>query len=533
MPDYQWAVGKGKIVTADYNRSMALNAEQVENELNIAINDLFEDAIVSPVNNEYKEVYKIVIPREEEDQTFFVCLKGTTPGGRSNLQNEQRIQQKAKYLNYAYERKMEGYMVSCLGVYKHDSETVFCAWNVNPSTATPETPISKQIKITTIARALTEGFVQQLSGSGEFVCAFKKEFIYFYLVNSSWIHNATIQHLNDHNNEMVEQEDNSAEGANTPEVGSNILFYGVPGAGKSFEIDQMIVKERSERVVFHPDYTYSDFVGQILPRIIKKDGETEGKLRYVFVPGPFTNMLKKANDDPANMYFLVIEEINRGNAPAIFGDIFQLLDRNDDGSGKYSISNYDMAKAIFGDENEAEKITMPANLTLLATMNTSDQNVFTLDTAFQRRWEMHLIKNDVYKAKHAGEKIEGSKVSWGRFADVTNKEIIRLGEETGSSGDKRLGAYFARINDLSKKKFPEKVLKYLWDDAFKMDHYVYFNERITSVDEIIDIFRESQSEEDVLKRILKLSIYQKMIEQSLTSEIIDETAEAEEIANDE
>lgn len=536
MPDYQWAVGKGRLVTADYDRSMALNAEQVETELRTVINDLFDGAEVSPVNDEFKEVYRIVIPREEENQTFFVCLKGTTPGGRSNLQNEQRIQQKAKYLNYANDRKNEGNKASCLGVYRHESETIFCAWNINPSTASPETPISKQIKITTIARALTEGFVQQMSGSGEYVCAFKKEFIYFYLVNSSWIHNAPISHLNEHNSEMIEEENEVDEEKSTLEIGSNILFYGVPGAGKSYEIDRMIVQERSERVVFHPDYTYSDFVGQILPRVIQKEGEIEGKLRYVFEPGPFTKMLKKAHEDPDNMYFLVIEEINRGNAPAIFGDIFQLLDRNDDGSGKYHISNYDMAKVVYGEGNEDEMIRMPANLTLLATMNTSDQNVFTLDTAFQRRWEMHLIKNDVYKAEHAGEKIEGSEISWGRFADITNKEIIRFGEETGSSEDKRLGAYFARISELTKKKFPEKVLKYLWDDAFKMDHYTYFNENISSVDGIIDVFRESQTEVDILRRVLKLTIYQKMIGQAAAPENMEDPAgnsESEEGTDDE
>ena len=85
MPDYQWAVGKGRLVTADYDRSMALNAEQVETELRTAINDLFDGAEVSPVNDEFKEVYRIVIPREEENQTFFVCLKGTTPGGRAQV----------------------------------------------------------------------------------------------------------------------------------------------------------------------------------------------------------------------------------------------------------------------------------------------------------------------------------------------------------------------------------------------------------------------------------------------------------------
>ncbi len=510
MPDYEWAVGKGKIITADYDRSMALSAEQVENEILKAFSNLFDNVTVEPVSADYKEVYKVTILRGEEIQVVFVCAKGTTPGGRSNLQNEQRIQQKAKYLNYAYDRKNEGNKAICLGVYKHDSEVVFCAWNINQSTASPETPISKQIKITTIARALSEGFVQQMTGSGEYVCAFKSAFIFFYLANSGWIHNNPASQLNNYNDDVVEQEDDSF--ANEDEVtfdgvGANILFYGVPGAGKSHEIDKMIVKERSERVVFHPDYTYSDFVGQILPRVVDE------KLKYVFEPGPFTKMLKKAYDDPGNMYFLVIEEINRGNAPAIFGDIFQLLDRNDDGSGKYHISNYDIATIVYGDENHIIKI--PANLTLLATMNTSDQNVFTLDTAFQRRWEMHLIKNDVTKASHANTAIEGSIVSWGKFADVTNAEIIRFSEETGSSEDKRLGAYFARINELTKDKFPEKVLKYLWDDAFKMDRYSYFNEGMSSLDTVIEVFREeSASKTDLLKRVLKYTVYAKMISQA-------------------
>lgn len=150
---------------------------------------------------------------------------------------------------------------------------------------------------------------------------------------------------------------------------------------------------------------------------------------------------------------------------------------------------------------------------ILASMNTSDQNVFTLDTAFQRRWEMHLIKNDVKKAVHAENVIEGSTISWGSFAFITNEEIIRYNEETGSSEDKRLGAYFARLNELSKDKFPEKVLKYLWDDAFKMDRYAYFNETMYSLDNVIDAFRdESMSNTDILKRVLKYTVYQKMLE---------------------
>lgn len=524
MPDYQWAVGKGKIITADYDRSMSLNADQVENEIRNAFSNLFDGVNVAPVSDDYKEVYKVEIPREEETQIVYVCAKGTTPGGRSNLQNEQRIQQKAKYLNYAYDRKADGHNAICLGVYKHESETIFCAWNINQSSAAPDTPISKQIKITTIARALTEGFVQQMTGSGEYVCAFKREFIFFYLANSGWIHNEPASHLNNHNDDIVEQSENTDSNIDEDVfngVGANILFYGVPGAGKSHEIDKMIVQERSERVVFHPDYTYSDFVGQILPRVIDE------KLKYVFEPGPFTKMLKKAHDDPDNMYFLVIEEINRGNAPAIFGDIFQLLDRNDDGSGKYHISNYDIATVVYGEEDHIIKI--PSNLTLLATMNTSDQNVFTLDTAFQRRWEMHLIKNDVTKAEHADDSIEGSSVSWGKFASITNEEIIRFGEETGSSEDKRLGAYFARLNELSKDKFPEKVLKYLWDDAFKMDRYSYFNESMTSLDNVIDVFRDdTPTQTDILKRVLKYAVFMKMVGTDDTTELNEEISVEEE-----
>lgn len=506
MPDYQWAVDKGKIILADYDRSMALSAKQVEDEVKKAFLDLFEGVTVTPVSADYKEVYKVTIPREEKMENVYVCAKGTTPGGRSNLQNEQRIQQKAKYLNYAFDKKKEGSKAICLGIYKHNSEPVFCAWPLNQSTASPETPISKQIKITTIARAISEGLVQQMTGSGEYVCAFKKDFIYFYLKNSGWIHTNPISQLNNYNNDVVEQDDDTfleTDKNKYSRVGANILFYGVPGAGKSHEIDNMIDQERSERVVFHPDYTYSDFVGQILPRVVDE------KLKYVFEPGPFTKMMKKAYDDPNHMYFLVIEEINRGNAPAIFGDIFQLLDRNDDGSGKYHISNYDMATIIFGDEEHI--IEMPSNLTILATMNTSDQNVFTLDTAFQRRWEMHLIKNDVKGATHAGEQIEGSFVAWGDFVDVTNVEIIQFGEGTGSSEDKRLGAYFAKVSELKRDKFPEKVLKYLWDDAFKMDHSVYFKEDISSLDTIIELFRETPSNADILKRVLKYSIYAKML----------------------
>ena len=293
----------------------------------------------------------------------------------------------------------------------------------------------------------------------------------------------------------------------------NVLLYGVPGVGKSHEIQTKYCDdpERMERVVFHPDYTYSDFVGQILPKV------ENDKLKYEFTAGPFTTLLAKAWNNPGKEYYLVIEEINRGNAPAIFGEIFQLLDRKTEdshrydpseyGESEYPITNSDIATAVFGDPEE--KIRIPSNMWILATMNTADQNVFTLDTAFQRRWKLHHMKNDVMSAGHSKTKIEGSEIEWGTFASVINEMVTDYSLEMMSSEDKRLGAYFVKKNELSEDEFPEKVLKYLWDDAFKMKKDAVFDDKFKSLETVIEAYE--LSEPDKLKAVLRLEVYQKML----------------------
>jgi len=293
----------------------------------------------------------------------------------------------------------------------------------------------------------------------------------------------------------------------------NVLLYGVPGVGKSHEIQTKYCDdpERMERVVFHPDYTYSDFVGQILPKV------ENDKLKYEFTAGSFTTLLAKAWNNPGKEYYLVIEEINRGNAPAIFGEIFQLLDRKTEdshrydpseyGESEYPITNSDIATAVFGDPEE--KIRIPSNMWILATMNTADQNVFTLDTAFQRRWKLHHMKNDVMSAGHSKTKIEGSEIEWGTFASVINEMVTDYSLEMMSSEDKRLGAYFVKKNELSEEEFPEKVLKYLWDDAFKMKKDAVFDDKFKSLETVIEAYE--LSEPDKLKAVLRLEVYQKML----------------------
>ena len=305
--------------------------------------------------------------------------------------------------------------------------------------------------------------------------------------------------------------------------GRNILLYGVPGSGKSWTIqhEYCTPKTHVERLVFHPDYTYSDFVGQILPNVAE-----DGQISYKFTPGPFTSILRDAYADPEGDYVLIIEEINRGNAPAIFGEVFQLLDRkveikeHDDefpiGTSEYGITNPNIANVVYGNPNQ--KVRIPSNLSIIGTMNTSDQNVFTLDTAFQRRWEMRLIENnfDTVDLKLADAYILDTTVTWRNFCTTINDIVIGNSTRMTSSEDKRLGAYFVHVSDLifdekmgnlsdgiydelrnkentgsiviaeynrlreirqamqQNRKFPEKVIKYLWDDAFKFNRESVF-----------------------------------------------------------
>ena len=290
--------------------------------------------------------------------------------------------------------------------------------------------------------------------------------------------------------------------------GANVLLYGVPGCGKSHTIMNKYCKDADviERVVFHPDYTYGDFVGQILPLT---NAET-GKIRYEFTAGPFTRILSDAYNHPTKKYCLIVEEINRGNAPAIFGDTFQLLDRDESGRGAYEITNADVAAKVYIHGQALKKIKLPSNLFIFATMNTSDQNVFTLDTAFQRRWNMRMVENDVFKSQIAKKTILDTKIEWAKFADTINSLIITKNIGMTSSEDKRLGAYFVTERDLyffttedgitqeeaddRNHNFPEKVLKYLWDDAFKFTRDEVFKSDYDSLEKLIKAFENAQGD---------------------------------------
>lgn len=468
-----------------------------------------------------------------------VCVKELTFGGRENLSYEQRVQIKGVSNNYAFNKLSQGEKAILLGVASNsEGDIVICAWKLKHSNAS--NTLSKQIKDETLQKALEEGFAQQAKGRTEFACAFRKEFLYFYLENSDWIHDATVDDLNDYI--IQETQENYITGQEERLTGgTNILLYGVPGSGKSYTIETNYCNDFDlmERVVFHPDYMNTDFVGQILPTVRGEGDEKE--ITYDFTPGPFTRVLKKAIENPDKHFYLVIEEINRGNAPAIFGEIFQLLDREFDGTSSYKITNYNIASEVFG--KKETPIYIPTNLSILATMNTADQNVFTLDTAFQRRWNMKMIENDVTKAEHAKTNILDTTITWETFNTVVNDQIIASGASTLSSEDKRLGSYFVTKdvleyysmdkdkNEISERynikldnieklervikdlnsRFGDKVIKYLWDDAFKFSRDDLFESSYKSLEKVLDDFGRFDGDRrfDVFNQDIKDNLFAK------------------------
>lgn len=294
------------------------------------------------------------------------------------------------------------------------------------------------------------------------------------------------------------------------------IFYGAPGTGKSHAINELTAGKDVIRTTFHPDTDYSTFVGAYKPTtksvpvmtvigtnavpVNYKNGKEmmEDKIVYEYVSQAFLQAYVAAwrkycdvqeGEEPMDE-FLVIEEINRGNCAQIFGDLFQLLDRGDEGFSEYPIkADSDMKKllekefkgleiknkeginALFkgGKDIVAEVLTgdillLPNNLYIWATMNTSDQSLFPIDSAFKRRWDWHYVP-----ISDAGKKwmieVNGAQYDWWKFLEAINDKVYHA----TYSEDKKMGYFFCKANDgvISADKFVSKVIFYLWNDVFK------------------------------------------------------------------
>ena len=294
------------------------------------------------------------------------------------------------------------------------------------------------------------------------------------------------------------------------------IFYGAPGTGKSHAINELTTGKDVIRTTFHPDSDYSTFVGAYKPTtksvpvmtvigteavpVKGKDGKemTEDKIVYEFVSQAFMQAYVEAwkkyctvqeGEEPVDEY-LVIEEINRGNCAQIFGDLFQLLDRGDEGFSEYpikadsdmkkllgkafaglEIKNKESINALFKGGKDivaqvlaGDVLLLPSNFYIWATMNTSDQSLFPIDSAFKRRWDWHYVP-----ISNAGKnwviEVNGSKYDWWKFLEAINDKVY----QATYSEDKKLGYFFCKANDgvISADKFVSKVIFYLWNDVFK------------------------------------------------------------------
>lgn len=301
-----------------------------------------------------------------------------------------------------------------------------------------------------------------------------------------------------------------AENSNNLIPGENIIFYGAPGTGKSYEITRRVKEiypdfedEESEdskfvfRTTFHPEYTYSDFVGQILPNV------EEDKIDYQFSQGVFTRALIQAlKHENSNIVFLILEELSRANVSAIFGDLFQLLDRKN-GRSEYSISNPIIAKEIYPDDVD-KKIYLPKNLFIFASVNTNDQNVFVMDTAFKRRFDWEYISTkpvldeNGQKLNNPIIQIDNIQIQWCDFYQKLNLYITNVLE---LSEDKQVGQFFIQFpepnadtpNDNNQNKLRNKLLQYLWSDVEKaiFNNKKLFN-NINSFSELYENFKDNK-----------------------------------------
>lgn len=264
----------------------------------------------------------------------------------------------------------------------------------------------------------------------------------------------------------------------TSSYSHNRIIFGAPGTGKSYTLNKemrtLVPNEESfERVTFHPDYSYANFVGTYKP--VPKGDE----ITYSFVAGPFIRTwikaMKSAQNYVAQPYVLLIEEINRANVAAVFGDVFQLLDRDENGVSEYSIQTSKELREYLASElgcslEAVTSIRIPNNMFIWATMNSADQGVFPMDTAFKRRWDFKYLGIDDSQdgIKHYELSIAGQNINWNKLRQAINNRLSAL----NINEDKLIGPYFINEKTLKDNKafveaFKSKVIMYLFEDAAK------------------------------------------------------------------
>jgi hypothetical protein len=295
--------------------------------------------------------------------------------------------------------------------------------------------------------------------------------------------------------ELIDQRD-----FQTDSPAENLIVYGAPGTGKSKYLEDNF--SNLTRVVFHSEYSYYDFIGSYKPTPLYKQVETslrrisgegfevgEPIIDYQFRPGPFINVLINAVRRSDIKFTLLIEELNRANAPAVFGDIFQLLDRKTDGSSHYKINpSEELKNYLMSIEDVRRKfidgLFIPKNMNIVATMNSADQGVFVLDSAFKRRWKFKYMSIKEKGFTHENSLITYARedFKWRHILSSINRKLKNL----GINEDRLIGPYFISPREIEDStSFSSKLLIYLWDDVLRLKRENFFDSEIRTYSDLV------------------------------------------------
>lgn len=483
LPDYN--IRKGNCFT-DFDAK-----KEFEYQMNKYFPNIWKIEEISRRKGNHERIESLVkcsfIMANSSKHHFYIYLCPIEGGGRKD--DEQRIQFRAHYAwnpdlntlnigeNFYTSENADQKECYLIGIYKRsqeDHDVIFVG--IHPNwlherciETTNVSPQSFQIKINAIQETYLHGKFIFVKGNSERAICFKPSKILWYMKNRDILH---IKDLN----EII----NTSTNQNEDLCPKQIIYYGAPGTGKSHtvkkttgEIDEENMEHKHLpnvfRTTFHPDSDYATFVGCYKPCMETND--TKKEIFYDFVPQTFTNAYIYAYTHPDEPTYLVIEEINRGNCAQIFGDLFQLLDRDENGVSEYAIKADTDVRTFLEEKLGVDKpgikngeLRLPSNFYIYATMNTSDQSLFPIDSAFKRRWdwEYEPIK---YENTNWMIDIQGEKYSWVSFQEEVNKRIF----EATNSEDKQLGDYFVnpRNNIITEKILVNKILFYLWNDVCK------------------------------------------------------------------
>lgn len=420
--------------------------------------------------------------------------------------------------NCTYIQELKGEKIIILGIYVCNedddvNDSIIAAWPLDTIDSTSTSPRSLRVYMDKdIQKAKINGlYIDRYSDRR--AVTFRPEFIFYYIENYISLHNNSMQA-----EKGKKSNHNTISNIKKPQ---NRIVFGAPGTGKSYRIDEdkknRFDEENCERVTFHPNYSYTQFVGSYKP-VVKEKGETEkGEfISYEFVPGPFIRVLINSLNNETIPNLLIIEELNRANPAGVFGDVFQLLDRDSNGKSKYTINiSEEMEKYICGKLNKQDTIDyikkyglyIPKNMYIWTTMNSADQGVFPIDSAFKRRWSFEYL--DINAEEESLESKACNKIklknetgygeyNWNKIRKHINslltESTLRINE------DKLLGPFFLSEDELNLSQndetqeyfdniFKSKLLMYLYEDVLKYKKSeILFSNGINSLSDLVKAY---------------------------------------------